>query len=328
MHAFIQKNGGCVRFDAFAREHLMGEKGFYSTLIDLRRRTPEVPTPSCHDEAYLQAVSFLVSSIVLKRSMKIKNRGDTVSFVEVGGGNGNFKRAFLDHFKFYQQEGVELQLDYVSVEPNPNHREAQAFAGKVVEGTAQKTGLSGNSADFIFDEEVLDCIPFRVLRYDARNQRITQEAYVKTNGNSSLVFAYGDVQRDDAVESYELYLRQNGSKTAEYPYGPDYRAYWDESLRVLKPGGTRFSIDYGEEPTLPGIITNKFLAGHYRKAVENPYSVDLTHQIDFELQKRIALASGFAHVLCDKLIRAIYGTVHKEIIYALGRHLLLALKPE
>ncbi|GEM_PF-4031076 len=328
MQTFVQKNGGRVRYDAFAREHLMGETGFYSTVVDLRKRSQDVVTPSCDNKKYVQAVSFLVSSIVLKRSMQMKNEGDTISFVEIGGGNGNFKRAFLEHFKFYQQEGVKLRLEYISVEPNPNHRQAQSFSGKVMQGTAQKTGLPDNGADFLFDEEVIDCIPFRVFRYDAKRQRITQEAFVKANGNSSLALAYDTVQRDEDAEFYELHLRQHGLKTAEYPYGPEYRAYWKESLRVLKPGGTRFSIDYGTEPILPNILNDKFLVGHYRRAVEKPYAVDLTHQIEFELQKRIAMASGFAHVVYDELFKAIAQSTRVQIIDALGRYLLAAVKED
>ena len=190
MREFIQDNGGRVRFDKFAREHLMNpECGFYSRRADIARNPAQVVTPSRLEE-YAVPFSLFVSSVVMTRSQGIQE-GKPVVFAEIGGGSGSFKKAFLEHWEFYNNEGLNRNIEYISIDPNPNHRASQSFAGKVVEGTAQRTGLPDRSVDVLFDDEVIDCLPFRIAKFDKNDGRIHYEAFVKAENGGFGSFMIG-----------------------------------------------------------------------------------------------------------------------------------------
>jgi SAM-dependent MidA family methyltransferase len=288
MQKFIADRGGRVRFDAFAREHLMGDGGFYSCRLDMRGMGQGgLPTPS-FDPRYAAHISLAIADFIVKRNAACKCPNRPVTFVEIGGGSGNFKREFLDHFEFFRGEGLNIPLEFVSVEPNPNQREAQSIGGRVVEGTAQKTGLPDSFADYVFDDEVMDCLPPRCVKFDAKEGRIKSEAFVENSGGS-LHIVLRPAERDEKLVFFEKHLADQKSRSGEFAFSPDSEDYWKESFRILKPSGTRLSFDYSSESPL------SILKG-YDFAVVEPYEVDLTHMIDFVFQGMLAKQAGFAAV--------------------------------
>lgn len=60
MRKFVKENGGSVRFDVFAQEHLAGERGFYSRHIDLSEEHAPVSTPMNALSPYRSAYATLV----------------------------------------------------------------------------------------------------------------------------------------------------------------------------------------------------------------------------------------------------------------------------
>ena len=322
---FIKTNGGaekCVRFDNFAREHLMGATGFYSTQVDMRRGPGQVNTPS-FNERYVNTVSLILVLKALKHVAKMGANKKKFVFAEIGGGNGNFKRAFISTWEHYGAvqagESIFPDLEYISVEPNPNHRAAQSFAGKVVKGTAQKTGLPNSSVDLLFDEEVVDCLPFRIVKYDPEKKNIYYEAFVQIEPDNTLNIVFEKAERDEGIAFYEKFLKTRTPYIGDLNWSDDYPKYWAESFRVLKPGGVRVSIDYSVERTA---VSNS----RYCYALREPYLVDLTHYVDYKLQTIIALQQGFnfvGHVLLSKAISG----VSPGIVSSPNREILEVEKP-
>ena len=318
MREFVQGSGGRVRFDKFAREHLMNpECGFYSRKADIARNPAQVCTPSRLEE-YVVPLSLFVSGVVMQRSQAIP-RGRPVVFAEIGGGSGSFKKAFLEHWEFYNSEGLNRRIEYISIDPNPNHRASQSFAGKVAEGTAQGTGLPGRSVDVLFDDEVMDCMPFRIAKFDKKDGRISYEAFVKAENGGLRVF-YDSVEYDEGVRFYERHLKGMGGMKGDCNWSEDYGAYWKESHRVLVPGGLRLSADYSTDtmPTHQG-------QGQCQ-AISEPYDVDLTHFVDFPLQAKIAKMNGFMLAEVEEMGKAISSMWGGASIHCFGRKMIAAIK--
>jgi len=306
-----------VRFDAFVQEHLLGEKcGYYSTKVDMSKGArPEVYTPNS-DPEYSRAVSGTMVRLAVNRSSMMGLR--SVVFAEIGGGSGNFKRAFLEQWPTIS--GERIGLEYVSVEPNPNHRTAQSPDGKAVKGTAQKTGLKAASVDFLFDEEVLDCFPFRLMKFNGKT--LQSEAFVLARDGAMLELRYDAVERDELAGMFEMYLSKTNAKPGVVVFSNDYEKYWEESMRVLKPGGSRFSIDYVPMGQLNDDNVTAMRAQHI---VRVPYQEDLTHMIDYRLQCVFAGAIGFVNMKVSSLMSLLTGPAQ---LLAFDRQIMGAVKPE
>ncbi|VVC01981.1 Uncharacterised protein [uncultured archaeon] len=125
------------------------------------------------------------------------------------------------------------------------------------------------------------------------------------------------------MEFFEQYLKSSESYRGNKCFSEDYKLYWEESYRVLKPGGTRFSIDY----TISFSAIDASLGiGHYEVAVAKPYSVDLTHFVDFGLQKKLALNAGFSHIVNGDLFEIVSKAMGILFTDGIGRNLLGAIK--
>lgn len=238
----------------------------------------------------------------------------------MGGGAAQFKRAFIDCWNHSKPDhGIELQ--YVSIDPNANQQRSQKKAGNVVvAGTAQAIPLRENSVDFLFDDEVLDTLPYRSVKFDGKH--VTHEAFVHHDGRR-LKVTYQPVQRDDWIEVVETILQRTHPRGTVYAFAPEYEDYWRESHRVLKPGGTRFSLDYNSHL---GELLKSNDARHRQAALDHPYQQDLTHYIDFNLQRVEARTAGFrqadAYPL-DAMMRSKSESIGAGLI---GRSLLAAVK--
>ena len=307
MRKFINSKGGPVRFDTFAREHLAG---FYFRNTNLGNRPEDVTTPTNIDPQYRSSVAKVMVSMTASTAHN-RNLGekDTVSFCEIGGGSGAFKEEFLFLWGEWKQSNRELPLiEYVSVEPNIYNRGAQYAAGRqdrgvqhrAVEGTATKTGLPDKSVDVLFDDEVLDCQPPRIVEYDWKSRGEIKFEY-SIKGDSGLSVVRVPVFRDDKLIFFEEHLKGAEKYFGEVAFSPDYWGYWEESRRVLKSGGFRASMDYHVGTPLPP-IDNLGLSARM-----NPYDADLTHMIDFELQEKIIKQmGGFGFIKVYDLTKLIF----------------------
>ena len=325
MQAFIKTLGGKARFDHFSQEHLMGEHGFYARHVDLRNEWGGAPTPSRITETYAKAVAEAVFSMTLDTLKYNQGGNGPFNFAEFGGGAGDFKREFLKQYRQYRDSGGQVEIKYISVEPNPHHIEAQQVEGTtVMKGTVQKSGLQDRSIDVLFDDEVLDCLPFRIFKYDPQKRVITHEAFV-TAQPDQLKLDFHPAERDEHVSLLEKYITAHGKHEEYHVYSPDYHDYWHESFRVLKPGGLRFSIDYGSSP-----MDALFTKPHewVRNSIQYPYQRDLTHMIDFDLQGILAHTHGFSQVNIVNLSQVLDPSIPKTdgLVHGFARHLIFAMK--
>ena len=291
MLAFITRQGGAVRYDGFANEHLHGRSGFYRQYLDLSQPgwgAADAPTGVGTSPKYRHELAQLVLSGLSWRARHTESTAPP-TIVEVGGGAGELKREIME---LVNAAGAEV--NFISVEPNPNHRRAQEFKGTTVfDGRAEKMPLPTGSVDLLFDEEVLDCFPPRVLRWDRKRAELSGELFVERRGDELAPVFRPWNQSDAALQECQETLAKADYQRNFYCLTPGYWDYLRESARVLKPGGVRLSSDYGYtcSQNFPPSLCPDNLA-HFERAVSRPYWVDLTHWVDFSYLAQLAVAQG------------------------------------
>lgn len=298
MIAAITPKGGVVRFDEFAREHLRGLHGFYSSFVDLRSVEGKslVPTPSGLDVTYQERLGRQVSILLSRIAEQTKDR--VLHVAELGPGGGNLRRSIIRHTaSWLESQGKELR--YTSIDPNPRHMSAASAQapGPVhehfLQGIAEQLPLPDKSVHLLLDEEVLDSLPFRVFRIDRYTKALSHEARVMVM-DGTLSVRWGPIDRDKSFDMFEEHSHSVGSPTPYTAFAPDSVLYWQESGRVLHPRGYRISIDYGEAYVDLG---EHIEPGSPNGALKRPYQVDLTHGIVFSHQMKLARdLGGFSHV--------------------------------
>jgi SAM-dependent MidA family methyltransferase len=298
MIAAITLKGGVVRFDEFAREHLLSPHGFYSSFVDLRSAEGKslVPTPSGLDHTYQERLGKQVASMLSRIAEQTRDR--VLHVAELGPGAGTLRQSIIKHAaSWLKSEGKELH--YTSIDPNPWHLSAAPAQAidhvheHFVQGIAEQLPLPGKSVHLLLDEEVLDSLPFRVFRFDKSTKLLTHEARVMVR-DGALYVHWGPIDRDTPLQIFEEHSRFLGSPTPLTAFAPNSALYWQESGRVLHPSGCRISIDYGEAYVDLGEHINP---ENPRGALKRPYHVDITHGIVFSHQMRLARElGGFSHV--------------------------------
>lgn len=306
---------GRARFDAFSRECLQGTFGFYTRQVSLS--TPDghaaVPTPVADRLGYRLGLASTVS----KEALELLTKHDHITIGEIGGGTGALKRAVLAILN--SDPKSQGRFSYVSIDINPHHRAAQSrFGGRSVEGSATEIGLIDSSVDLLFDEEVLDCLPFRVFDVDRSLCRVVREAYVRPNSGGSISWELPEA--DASFAKFDELYRRTGDGSRIYEFSPDYEKYWSESFRVLTPGGVRLCSDYDTMMTRSGLGGRG--NGYSQVAVRLPYMVDLTHGINFAMQKILAEEAGFQAPQTKELIGLVFD------FGAINRQMLRAVKPK
>jgi len=295
MQDFVRERGGCVRFDTFAREHLLGpEKGFYSKSIDLSSNHDPVHTPMAAVPEYRQAYA----RFVLREASKLCNElgRSEIRILEIGPGGGELCRQL--HSELQADPGVYTPLQtihYVGVDPNADHAAAVMQAGGFgIKATAQRLPFGECSLDMVVAEEVLDTLPYRVFQTNKRSVLVKEGYVVATKKGLQLEFY--DLDRGGSTEEnlkvVNDFLQRLSFRGSYYVFSEDYSVFWREIHRVLQPHGVALVSDY----TTDAWLAAQTVPGMEQEAVAHPYRDDLTHLVDRKLQLELAGQAGFPSV--------------------------------
>jgi NADH dehydrogenase [ubiquinone] 1 alpha subcomplex assembly factor 7 len=187
---------------------------------------------------------------------------DPLRLTEVGAGDGTLARSLVAHIG-------EIPVAYTAAERSPGAREALA----AIEGIEVAETL-GTTADLVLANELLDNLPFRIIRGD-------REVLVgHDDGAFTEVLAPADA---------EIARFARGDEERVIPTGAF--AFVDELARVLTPGYALL-IDYGAVGSSGGPVHG--YRGHTLvvDVLAEPGSADITAGIDFELVAAHAEARG------------------------------------
>ena len=277
-----------VRFDEYMEEHILGKQGFYSKNVKIGA------DGHFYTKSLNPAFAHLIHLMILNSGLSGKD------FLEIGGGNGEFKKNFLIH---------SPTTNYISVDAsNALIKKQKDFDGKVILGNVDNLSLKNESIDgVVFSNELIDELPCRIFRISNRgkNPRIIEEGYVTFKDNQ-LRLIYLEAQKDEFAKEYEVFLSEKRSSIYDgsiISVSPMTERAVSEMKRVLKQGKI-ILIDYGywnssllsferKNEELPFYRNNgKFSS--VGEILKNPYSVDLTYNVDFEFLEWLAEKKNFS----------------------------------
>jgi len=285
----VEAAGGKMRFDAYMREHLFGREGYYTKRVEIGdthyfgHGSEGIMPPGHFDtDASDKAFPLLLQLHFVAQGITGKD------FLELGGGNGSFKRNYLS---------TRPDTNYISVDSSPKLAVLQQTeGGHTILGSALNLPLRDGCIDgVVFSNELLDALPCRVLKLasSVEGVRVDQEAYV-VSGTDGLEFVYQPVKRDEFIIDYEKYLAarhydaEDGRVDSVSPL--ILRAF-QEAARVLKPGGRAIFFDYGisrkyvhmkrDAEEFPYYYFRGF-RGDIEGMLTAPYKTDITYSVDFD----------------------------------------------
>lgn len=290
MREFISSNGGSVRFDAYMKEHLFNKEcGFYEKVII-------GPDGDFDTRAAHPVYAHLIYLHLKKYGLEDKD------FLEIGGGNGSFKRNYLAH---------SPSTDYISVDASNELLKKQKQKNtKTFYGTASDLTLETNSLEgAVFSNELIDELPCRVFKIgnEKGEIKIKNEGYVTADG-MELSFEFMSPERDGFLLEYEKFLREKRPEIEDgsiISVSPETGPAISEMNRVLKRGKI-IVVDYGYwNESCRAFSREKFEAPfftsrekcHYKdEFLKNPYNTDITYKIDFEFMKWLAKKMNFPSI--------------------------------
>jgi len=240
------ESAGPITFAEFMELALYGPGGFY--------RTP--PVGAGGDFVTSPHVHPIFCELLTEAIRELGDRlGRPTPFrvSEIGAGDGTLARCLLD-------AAGELPIAYTAVERSPGARTALS----AIEGIEVRTELPP-AADVVFANELLDNLPFRILRGE-REVRIGLEGEhlveVLVPAESELL-ASTDTGRDRIAPVGAL-------------------AFID-TLRPTIERGYALLIDYGGLGTTGGPVHGYKGHGVVNDVLANPGRTDITAGVDFEL---------------------------------------------
>ena len=282
MIRFLAGNSGVVRFDRYMQEHLYGQDGYYI-------KNARIGSGDFGTESFRSAFAHLVFLDLQQQGL------DGKDFLELGGGTGVFKGNYLRHSPKTNYISADISEKFASMQ-------AQVNCNAIISDAAALGLQSGSIDGIIFSNELIDALPCRVFRLTRENGRIriNEEAYIRTNGDA-LSFEFADAERDDFLETYEMFLNQGAHTVHDgdvISVAPKSIDVIREAMRVLKSGKIIF-IDYGfgqrigcekTSQELPHIMKRDDYddSSDIDKILANPYSTDINHSVDFEFLKWVA----------------------------------------
>lgn len=289
---FISSKGGIVRFDEYMQEHILGENGFYSSVVEIGENG--------HFETKSLKPGFANLIFLWLKDQGVINQ----DFIEIGGGNGVFKKNYM---------GRASNTNYISIDASPKLVGLQnGVNGKSILGDAAALPLKDGVEGVVFSNELMDELPCRVFYIHNYHgpPEVVSEGFVGIK-KGKLKFRLEEVERDLFVETYEQFLKedrpdiQNGSIVSVSPLNGQVIS---DMLRVLNKGKVVI-IDYGYfNGSNLNLERNQKEYPYYRddggyisvnKILRYPYQVDLTHRVDFDFLRWIAEKQGASDVRLD-----------------------------
>ncbi len=287
MVVFVRNNGGRVRFDRYMNESLFGEEGFYSNRVKI----------AFGGDFATNALDSQFAELISDHVTALGSSGNT--FIEIGGGDGTFKRNFL---------GLNPEVNYVSVEASPKLAALQqSVDGKsTIRSSVTSLPFPTSSVEgTIFGNELLDALPCRVFKLytqdDGRIEVVSEGVVTTSSDNESLKLNFEDIEKDEFVIEYEEFLNAYGRQVEQQgevvSVSPHFRKLLTELDRVLNKGMIVL-IDYGfhenyvtmmgkDNQELPYFKGQRGIYG-IDKILERPYETDITYAIDFKYLKWLA----------------------------------------
>jgi len=281
MVRFLEGKGGEVRFDTYMREHLMGAMGYYQNAVEIGK------FGDFETFVYNPGFAHLLFEFLQTQNLTGKD------FLEIGGGDGVFKRQYLEH-----DPGVH----YISVDASSKLAALQKGHGQTLVASAKNLGLADESIEgIIFANELLDALPCRVFKIGNDNERIVirEEGYVSLEG-PDLTFSFNEAERDDFLETYENFLNERMDSHFEegevVSVAPESEEVLRESMRVLRSGKV-ILVDYGfsganqsyrRDPKEMPYFRDGFTFSGVEGIVRQPYQVDITFMSDFPFLEHLA----------------------------------------
>ncbi|MFA7253335.1 MAG: SAM-dependent methyltransferase [Patescibacteria group bacterium] len=309
MLEFIRNQGGRARFDEYMNEHLFSPIGYYSARAEIGEdfRTDAIKP------FFARAVGQYLKESCAKDKLP-------PNILEIGGGNGHFKRNLLQNFPFFS---------FTAFDKSPKLAKEQE--GQVADVTRLPLA-DGSFEGIIFSNELLDELPCRILQFENKNAgyvaereerpdiefdddlnysyfpgtpKVKEEGFVEER-NGELALEFIPIERnpdgtaaDPFIAEYERYLIETRSRVKDgdiISVSDRIRLMMEEMKRVLKRGKILF-FDYGFIGEGAGIPRgSKELPYYYngqnhvdvQDIIKRPYEVDLTHSVDFGYCKWMA----------------------------------------
>jgi SAM-dependent MidA family methyltransferase len=293
---FVASNKGKVRFDSYMDEHLFNETlGFYENA--------NIGQGGDFDTMAVHPMYAVLMHLYLKE--KDLEGGD---FLEIGGGNGHFKKNYLNPLDLGY---IPPKTRYVSVDAS---RKLSGLQGQIADDTRQGSvtdiPVEDSSLEgMVFSNELLDALPCRVFKISNNDGKvkINEEVYIYADGER-LQSGFMPAEQDHFLETYEAFLREtrpeieDGTVISVSPYTEKALAEMD---RVLRRGKIMIA-DYGYHDEAARAFSRRseempFFSkdGRYHglsEIIDNPYDVDITYKIDFDFVAWLARQRAFSSV--------------------------------
>ena len=285
---FIMDLGGAVPFDIFMHESILGEYGYYErgrANIDTARLA-DFRTNSSYPE-FAETVSEYWQ----------RGSGQNSTFVEIGGGPGNFKRNFLNLNPDSRFISVEAASEFARAQSSldANNSNSDTINGSITELPLPDNSIEGT----IFSNELLDELPCKVLRVCGNERQGIGEEGIVYVKNNQLAFGFTTVSKNENIDEFEQYLNETGGLKpgAVYSVSPQSLKAISEINRVLKSGEALF-FDYGYDNRFAKLRSNgqRHLPFSGQKnnefalysTLEHPYLRDITYSVDFHFFEWLA----------------------------------------
>jgi SAM-dependent MidA family methyltransferase len=248
------ESAGPITFAEFMELALYGPGGFY--------RTPPVGAGGDFvTSPHVHPVFCELLTEALRELSDLLGR-PTLRLADVGAGDGTLARCVL-------AAAGELPIAYTAVERSPGARKALS----AIEGIEVTTELP-SAVDVVFANELLDNLPFRILR-DEREVRIGLEA-----GRLVEVLVPAETGLSASTDTGRDRIAPVGAL-----------AFVDSVHRSLERGYALL-IDYGGLGTTGGPVHGYRGQGVVEDVLANPGRTDITAGVDFELIAAHARAIG------------------------------------
>lgn len=319
---FIRQNGGVITFDQFVEESLYGKaNSFYQEKVTIGKK---------EDGGHFltDGMNPLFAQLCHRfiQPYLDKYGGD---MMELGGGNGRFKRNFLDRVS----ESQKKLRRYISVDASQKcHREQSQYGGVNLNESALSMSLPDRSVNgVVFSNELVDALPFKLVGPNIEDHRFTgmSELMYRLDSNNEIYAEW--VQTTSPEITRYMARQQRFLQSVGFHPDWDYNKHLyfglnlnEEKLlveinRVLNHG-TIMLVDYGA--TIHELIEaggfDRFdmfphrLATSAEQAYHRAYEADLTYKVNFTNLQEVARELGLTVVFYGPQKYFLWDLISKE----------------